>query len=92
MSRRHWSGVAFAALVLANGCGPATTPKTPPGTEGAMRTVVLHSAPSAVQDQAIKAALQRDPLSTSFRLGGVVLGEQIVVTSRQRAEGNVMPS
>jgi hypothetical protein len=29
--------------------------------------------------QAIEVALQQDPLSTSFRQGGVVLGEQIVV-------------
>jgi hypothetical protein len=29
--------------------------------------------------QAIEAALQQDPLSTSFRQGGVVLDEQSVV-------------
>jgi len=45
-----------------------------------VRTVVLHGAPSAGQDQAIKAALQQDPLSISFRQGGVVLDEQVVVT------------
>jgi uncharacterized OsmC-like protein len=45
-----------------------------------MRTVVLHGALSAVQQQAIEAAFQQDPLSTSFRQGVVVLGEQIVVT------------
>jgi hypothetical protein len=42
MARHHWSGVVFATLVLANGCGPFTTPRTPPGKEGAMRVVVLH--------------------------------------------------
>jgi hypothetical protein len=30
--------------------------------------------------QAIEAALQHDPLATSFRVGGVLLDEQIVVT------------
>ena len=45
-----------------------------------VRKVVLHGAPSAVLSQTIKAAVQQDPLSTSFRMGGVVLGEQIVVT------------
>ncbi len=45
-----------------------------------VRTVVLHGAPSTVLSQTIEAALQQDPLSTSFRQGGVVLGEQIVVT------------
>jgi uncharacterized OsmC-like protein len=45
-----------------------------------MRTVILPSAASAVQQQAIEAALQQDPLSTSVRQGVVVLGEQIVVT------------
>ena len=34
---------------------------------------------SAVPTQAIETALQQDPLSTSFRQGGVVLDEQIVV-------------
>lgn len=45
-----------------------------------VRKVVLHGAPSAVLGQAIAAALPQDPLSTSFRQGGVVLSEQIVVT------------
>ena len=44
-----------------------------------VRTVVLHGATSAVPTQAIETALQQDPLSTSFRQGGVVLDEQIVV-------------
>jgi hypothetical protein len=45
-----------------------------------VRKVVLHGAPGAVPAQAIAAALQHDPLSASFRKGGVLLGEQIVVT------------
>ena len=45
-----------------------------------VRTVVLSGAPSAWPVQAIEAALQQDPLSTSLRQGGVLLDEQIVVT------------
>jgi hypothetical protein len=44
-----------------------------------VRTVVLHSAPSATLSHAIEAALQQDPLSTSIRTGGGVLDEQIVL-------------
>jgi hypothetical protein len=44
-----------------------------------VRTVVLHSTASTVPAQTIEAALQQDPLSTSFRQGGVVLDEQIVM-------------
>jgi hypothetical protein len=49
-------------------------------TRRAVRTVVLHGAPGVVPVQAIEAALQHDPLATSFRVGGVLLNEQIVVT------------
>jgi len=45
----------------------------------AVRRVVLHGAPDALPIQTIEAALQQDPLSASFRKGGVLLGEQIVV-------------
>ena len=48
-------------------------------TRRAVRRVVLHGAPSTVLVQVIEAALQHDPLSTSFRTGGVLLGEHIVV-------------
>jgi len=49
-------------------------------TRRAVRTVVLYGAPGVVPVQAIAAALQHDPLATSFRVGGVLLDEQIVVT------------
>jgi uncharacterized OsmC-like protein len=49
-------------------------------TRRAVRKVVLHSSPSALLVQSIEAALQHDPLSTSFRAGGVLLGEHIIVT------------
>lgn len=45
----------------------------------AVRRVVLHGTPDTLSVQAIKAALQHDPLATSFHAGGVLLGEQIVV-------------
>ncbi len=45
-----------------------------------VRRVVLHGAPNALPVQAIEAALQQDPLYTSFRKGGVLLSEQIAVT------------
>jgi uncharacterized OsmC-like protein len=45
----------------------------------AVRRVVLHGDPGAVPVLAIEAALERDPLSTSFRKGGVLLSEQFVV-------------
>jgi hypothetical protein len=48
-------------------------------TRHAVRTVVLHGVPGVVPVQAI-AALQHDPLAVSFRVGGVLLDEQIVVT------------
>ena len=49
-------------------------------TRRAVRKIVVQEAPSAVLVEAIRAALQQDPLSRSFREGGVLLGEQIVVT------------
>jgi uncharacterized OsmC-like protein len=61
-------------------------------TRRVVRTIVLHSTPNTGLGQAIAAALQQDPLTASFRQGGVVLDEQVVVTERPRAEGNVMPS
>ena len=46
----------------------------------AVRRVVLHGASTGLLVQAIEAALQQDLLSRSFRNGGVLLSEQIVVT------------
>jgi len=46
-----------------------------------VRKVVVCGVPSAVLVQAIRAALQQDPLSCSFRAGGVLLSEPIVVTT-----------
>ncbi|MGH8057114.1 MAG: OsmC family protein [Candidatus Entotheonellia bacterium] len=44
------------------------------------RRVVLHGALDALPIQTIEAALQQDPLSASFRKGGILLSEQIVVS------------
>ena|GEM_PF-375880 len=49
-------------------------------TRRAVRKIVVYEAPSAVLVQAIQAALQQDPLSRSFREGGMLLDEQIMVT------------
>jgi uncharacterized OsmC-like protein len=48
-------------------------------TRRAVRRVLFSGAPGAVPVQAIAAALHDDPLSTSFREGGVLLGEQTIV-------------
>jgi uncharacterized OsmC-like protein len=44
------------------------------------RTIVLHAAPGASAVRATEEALQHDPLALSFRRGGVLLSEQILVT------------
>jgi hypothetical protein len=44
-----------------------------------VRKIVLHGAPGVSPVQAIETALPHDPLSLSFRTGGVLLGEQIMV-------------
>jgi uncharacterized OsmC-like protein len=45
-----------------------------------VRTVVLDGAPPARSLQTIEAALKQDPLATSFRAGGMLLGEEIVAS------------
>lgn len=49
-------------------------------TRQVVRKIVLHGTPGVSPVQAIEAALQHDPLSLSFRSGGVLLGEQIILT------------
>jgi hypothetical protein len=45
-----------------------------------VRTVVLDGAPRARSLHTIEAALKHDPLATSFRVGGMLLGEEIVAS------------
>ena len=45
-----------------------------------VRTVVLDGAPRAGSLQTIEAALKQDPLATSFRVGGMLLGEEFVAS------------
>jgi uncharacterized OsmC-like protein len=45
-----------------------------------VRTIVLHGTPGVSAMQAIEAALPHDPLARSFRRGGALLDEQIIVT------------
>jgi hypothetical protein len=42
--------------------------------------IVLPGTPDILSRQSIEAALQHDPLTLSFRSGGMLLGEQIIVT------------
>jgi uncharacterized OsmC-like protein len=44
------------------------------------RTIVLHGTPGASAVRAVEDALQHEPLALSFRHGGVLLSEQIIVT------------
>ena len=85
MAPEAWTLAGFHVEIAPYGAGNRDQAQTSAaaGTLNArrvVRTVVLHGAGSAVPTQAIKAALQQDPLSTSLRQGGVVLGEQVVVT------------
>ena len=85
MAPEVWTPAGFHVEIAPYGAGNRDQAQTSAaaGTLNArrvVRTVVLHGAGSAVPTQAIEAALQQDPLSTSFRQGGVVLGEQVVVT------------
>jgi hypothetical protein len=49
-------------------------------TRRVVRKIVLPGAPDISLRQSIEAALQHDPITLSFRSGGMLLGEQIIVT------------
>jgi hypothetical protein len=79
-----WTPAGFHIEIAPYGAGNRDQAQTSAaaGTLNArrvVRRVVLHGTGSAVPMQAIAAALQQDPLSTSFRQGGAVLDEQIVI-------------
>ena len=79
-----WPAVGFHVEIAPYGGGSrdqaqASAAAGTINTRRAVRRVVVHGASSAWLVQSIEAALQHDPLSTSFRAGGVLLGEQIIV-------------
>jgi len=79
-----WPAAGFHVEIVPHGGGSrdqaqANAAAGTVNTRRAVRRVVLYGAPSAVLVQVIEATLQHDPLSTSFRTGGVLLGEHIVV-------------
>lgn len=45
----------------------------------ALRRIVLPATPQTTPAEIVHAALQRDPISTAYRQGGVLLQEQVVV-------------
>jgi uncharacterized OsmC-like protein len=85
VSREVWLFAGFHVEIIPHGAGnrdqsQAAAAAGTINTRRAVRKIVLHGAPEVSPVQAIEAALQHDPLALSFRSGGVLLGEQIVVT------------
>ena len=84
VSPEAWPTAGFHVEIATQGAGNRDQAQAAAATgtinvRQAVRWVVLHGASGAGSIQAIEAALQHDPLATSFRQGGVLLGEQIVV-------------
>jgi uncharacterized OsmC-like protein len=84
VSPEAWPATSFHVEIAPQGAGnrdqaQAAAAAGTINVRRAVRRVVLHGAPGAWPVQAIEAALQHDPLATSFRQGGVLLGEQVVV-------------
>jgi hypothetical protein len=85
VSLEAWPPAGFHVEMIPQGAGnrDQSQAAAAAGTINARRVVrkiVLHEAPGVSPVQAIEAALQHDQLALSFRRGGVLLGEQIVVT------------
>ncbi|HEX9867706.1 MAG TPA: hypothetical protein VGC99_03755 [Candidatus Tectomicrobia bacterium] len=85
VSRDAWPSAGFHVEMIPQGAGNRDQSQTAAAagtihTRRIVRTIVLHGAPGVLPVQAIEAVLPHDPLSLSFRMGGVLLGEQIVVT------------
>ncbi len=85
MSPEAWPPGGFHVEIVPHGAGSrdqaqANAAAGTVNARRAVRKIVLYAAPSAVLFHAIQAALQQDPLSSSLREGGMLLGEQIVVT------------
>ena len=85
VSSEAWLSAGFHVELIPHGAGnrdqsQAAAAAGAINTRRAVRRIVLHGAPEVSAVQAIEAALPHDPLARSFRSGGVLLGEQIVVT------------
>jgi uncharacterized OsmC-like protein len=85
VSRAAWPSAGFHVEMIPHGAGHREQSQTAAaaGTinpRRVVRTIVLHGAPGDSAVQAIEAALPHDPLARSFRSGGVLLGEQIILT------------
>ena len=83
--REMWPSAGFHVEIIPQGAGnrdqsQAAAAAGTINTRRVVRKIVLHGVSGVSPVQAIEAALQHDPLSLSFRMGGVLLGEQIVVT------------
>jgi uncharacterized OsmC-like protein len=84
-SRDAWPSAGFHVEMIPQGAGnrdqsQAAAAAGTINTRRVVRTIVLHGAPGVSPVQAIEEALPHDPLALSFRSGGVLLGEQTVVT------------
>jgi uncharacterized OsmC-like protein len=85
VSREAWPSAGFHVEIIPQGAGNRDQSQTAAAagainTRRVVRKIVSHGASGVSPVQAIEAALQHDPLSLSFRTGGVLLGEQIMVT------------
>jgi hypothetical protein len=85
VSREAWPSAGFHVEMIPHGAGnrdqsQAAAAAGTINTRRVVRTIVLHGAPGVSPVQAIEEALPHDPLTLSFRSGGVLLGEQIIVT------------
>ena len=85
VSREAWPSAGFHVEIVPQGAGSRDQSQTAAAagtinTRRVVRTIVLHGTPGVSAVQAIEAALPHDPLARSFRRGGVLLGEQIMLT------------
>jgi uncharacterized OsmC-like protein len=84
VSRAAWPSAGFHVEMIPQGASNRDQSQTAAAagtinTRRVVRKIALHGAPGASHVQAIEAALSHDPLALSFRHGGVLLGEQLIV-------------
>jgi hypothetical protein len=80
-----WPAVDFHVEILPYAAGNRDRSQTAAAagiinTRRVVRRIVLHGASEAMAMQTVEEALQYDPLTRQFRSGGVLLGEQTIVT------------